>query len=57
MSNTETKAPEQKLQSVTLQTPHSHGGIDYAEGDKIEVNEADKAWLIANQIIAAPAAK
>lgn len=57
MSNTEAQAPEQKLQNVTLLKPHIHGGVDYAKGDKIQVNEADKTWLIANEIIAAPAAK
>jgi hypothetical protein len=56
MSKTEAKA-EQKLETVTLLKPHTHGGVDCAKGDEIQVNEADKAWLIANEIIAAPAAK
>ncbi len=57
MSKTEAQAEQQKLEKVTLLKDHTHGGKPFKKDDKIEVNEADKAWLIANEIIAAPAAK
>ncbi|WP_220814086.1 DUF7210 family protein [Pseudomonas paralcaligenes] len=49
---TPAKAEEQKLEKVTLLKPHTHAGREYQEKDEIEVNIADKAWLIANKIIA-----
>ncbi len=57
MSKTEAQAEQQKLEKVTLLKDHTHGGKPFKKDDKIEVNEADKAWLIANEIIAAPASK
>jgi hypothetical protein len=50
-----TAANEPKLETVTLLKPHTHVGIGYKAGDKIEVNTVEKAWLIEQQIIAAPA--
>ncbi len=47
---------EPSLEEVTLLKAHTHAGEAKKAGDKIAVNEADKAWLIANQVIAAPAA-
>ena len=46
----------QKLEKVTLLKDHTHAGKPYAEGDTIEVNVADKQWLIDREIIAAPGA-
>lgn len=54
MSKTD-KAGIAPLETVTLLKPHTHAGVDYKADDKIEVNEADKAWLVANEVIAAPA--
>lgn len=50
---------EQKLEPVTLQKDHTHGGVTYKSGTVIRVNAADKDWLMAQSIIAggtAPAA-
>ena len=57
MSKPEAKAEQQKLEKVTLLKDHTHGGKPFKDGAEIEVNEADKAWLIQQKIIAAPAAK
>ena len=57
MSKPEAKPEQQKLEKVTLLKSHIHGGESFKEGAEIEVNEADKAWLIQQKIIAAPAAK
>lgn len=46
----------QKLEKVTLLEDHTHAGTPYAKGGTIEVNNADKQWLIAQGIIAAPSA-
>lgn len=57
MSKPEAKAEQQKLEKVTLLKDHTHGGKPFKDGAEIEVNEVDKAWLIQQKIIAAPAAK
>lgn len=44
----------QKLEKVTLLKDHTHAGTPYAKGGTIEVNSADKQWLIDQEIIAAP---
>lgn len=44
------------LVAVTLQTQHTHQGVDYPAGATISVNALDKAWLEQHKIIAAPAA-
>lgn len=46
----------QKLEKVSLLKDHTHAGTPYAKGDTIEVNSADKQWLIDREIIAAPIA-
>jgi len=38
-------AQQSKRVEVTLAKPHTHGGRDYQAGDKIEVTEAQRAWL------------
>ncbi len=55
MGAKDAKSAESVLEKVTLTKSHTHAGIEYEAGAEIEVNEADKAWLIANEVIAAPA--
>jgi hypothetical protein len=47
-----TEAAAPKLETVTLLKPHTHAGVGYPAGDKIEVNPVEKAWLIEQNIIA-----
>lgn len=49
------KAVQPKLEKVTLLKAHTHNGKDFVKDDEIEVNEADKVWLIANKVIAGAA--
>lgn len=58
-SKSPAKAEDGKLETVTLEKPHTHAGTEYKQGDVIKVNAADKAFLIKHQIIAgeAPASK
>lgn len=53
----EKKAAPAKLEEVKLLKKHTHQGTDYAIGATIQVNEREQAWLIAQEIIAAPASK
>ena len=50
MSKAEEK---QKTEAVTLLRDHTHNGEKKKAGDSIQVNEADKAWLVINEIISA----
>lgn len=45
------KKPEPKLVEVTLAKAHTHAGVDYVSGNKIKVDEAERAWLAAHKII------
>lgn len=45
----------QRLIEVTLAKPHIHQGRQKNVGDKIQVTEPVRDWLIANQVVAAPA--
>lgn len=45
---------EQKLVEVTLLKPHTHAGVRHAAGAKVKVNEAERDWLAAKQIIQTP---
>lgn len=47
----EKQKAEQKLVDAVLAKPHTHAGVRYDAGAKIQVNEADHAWLTANKII------
>lgn len=47
------QTPGVLMATVTLIMPHTHGGIDYAIGDQIDVTEAQKAWLAQRGIISA----
>jgi hypothetical protein len=38
------------MKQIKLNQPHVHAGISYAEGDVIEVTDADAAYLIRHQI-------
>ena len=51
------KAAPAKLEKVKLLKKHTHQGIEHAAGAEIEVNERDKAWLLAQDIIASPDSK
>jgi hypothetical protein len=53
--STEALAP--KLETVTLLKPHTHAGVGYQAGDRIEVNPVEKAWLIEQNIIAGDGTK
>ena len=55
--STEKKAEKAQLEKVKLLKKHTHQGIEYAIGAEIPVNECEKTWLIAQEIIAAPASK
>lgn len=55
--NTEKKAAPAQLEEVKLLKKHTHQGIEYVIDAVIKVNEREKAWLIAQEIIAAPASK
>lgn len=52
----QTTAETPKLSKVTLQKPHTHDGVDHPKGASIEVNDADKTWLITQEVIAAETA-
>lgn len=47
------KTPQQpqKLVEVTLAKPHTHAGVDYAAGAKLDVSEPIRDWMAANDII------
>lgn len=45
------QTPGVLMATVTLIMPHTHGGIDYAIGETIDVTEAQKAWLEQRGII------
>jgi hypothetical protein len=47
------EAPVQKLVEVTLGKPHTHAGVQYADGAKIKVSEAEREWLIAHDVVTA----
>lgn len=49
------KQPE-KIE-VTLVKAHTHAGVAYAKGGKIKVRPSQKAWLAANNVIAAEESK
>lgn len=53
----EWKNNEAKLVEVTLVGDHTHAGVKSKAGDKIKVSEPERDWLIANNKVAAPAAK
>lgn len=53
----EQKPTEPKLVEVVLTGAHKHAGKSYAAGDKIQVSEPERAWLIEQKKVAAPAAK
>ena len=55
--STEEKAAQAKLEKVKLLKKHTHQGIEHAVDAVIEVNEREKAWLIAQEIIAVAAPK
>lgn len=55
MSTKAANPTEPKLEEVTLLKDHIHEGRQFEAGDKIKVNEADKAFLIAHDVIAKPA--
>lgn len=42
---------EPKLVEVTLAKRHTHAGVDYDIGAKIQVTEPEKAWLVDNKIV------
>lgn len=46
------KATDPKLNKVKLLRPHKHEGVEHLADAEIEVNDADKEWLIEQQIIA-----
>lgn len=50
----EPKTGEVKTESVVLKAAHKHAGVQYQEGDKIDVSQIDKDWLIAQKMIADP---
>lgn len=54
MSNANKKQPA--LEEVVLLRDHTHCGEKKQAGESIQVNQADKAWLIAHEIISADAA-
>lgn len=45
----------QRLVEVTLAKPHIHQNRQKNVGDKIQVTEPVRDWLVANQVVAAPA--
>lgn len=47
-------APEPDLFTVTLLAAHTHAGSEHAAGAKIQVNAADRQWLIEHGVIATP---
>lgn len=52
MSKSTAPAVAPKPELVTLLKPHRHKGAPKKVGDKINVNSAERDWLVANQIIA-----
>lgn len=44
------KKPQQ-LVKVTLATPHEHAGKQHQAGDKIDVTEPERKWLLDNKVI------
>lgn len=55
MSTKETKPAEIKRTTVELIDDHKHAGIQRIKGNKIEVTEAEQAWLIRHKKIDGPA--
>ena len=52
MSKTTQAAAEQPaLVEVTLDKPHTHKGKLYAKGEKINVTEAQAAWLTKQGVV------
>ena len=51
-----TPAAEPQLLEVTLEKPHTHGEVKYDTGATIKVTAPERDWLVAQEIIAAPAA-
>lgn len=46
--------PKVKKVSVTLAKPHTHAGKAHKPGDKIDVTEDQRAWLIERGVVADP---
>lgn len=42
-----------KKTNVTLLKAHTHEGVEYPAGSKIEVTEAQRDWLISQKVVAA----
>lgn len=53
----EQKSTESKTVEVTLTRDHTHAGRRYQAGEKIRVTEPEKAWLVAQEIVAGTPAK
>jgi len=45
------------LIEVTLAKPHTHADVPRKVGDKIQVTEPERDWLVANRVIDTSATK
>lgn len=46
------KKPQKKIK-VTLLKKHTHEGVEYPAESQIEVTEAQRDWLISQEVVAA----
>ena len=45
------------MPKVTLKQPHTHAGVPYQKGERIDVTDDQAAWLAEHKVIASPHAE